>query len=65
MQSVANSGLKPKILEYYKRNIVQVYAESCVYHLTTINDIMCVISVGYKYMCICLIIPFVFESLIN
>ena len=25
MQSVANSGLKPRLLEYYKREIMQVY----------------------------------------
>ncbi|XP_064392951.1 vacuolar protein sorting-associated protein 33A-like isoform X2 [Halichondria panicea] len=38
MQSVANSGLKPKILEYYKRNIVQAYGYEhliSLHHLET------------------------------
>lgn len=30
MQSIAGTGLKPKILEYYKRELVQVYGTECL-----------------------------------
>ncbi len=33
MQSVANSGLKPKLLEYYKKSVLQVgVVSSCLLH---------------------------------
>lgn len=36
LQSLANSGLKPKVLEHYKREIVQTYGFQ---HLLTLNNL--------------------------
>lgn len=39
MQCIASSGLKPKILEYYKREIVQVYGLQALLALTNLEKV--------------------------
>lgn len=39
MQSFTNSGLKPKVLEYYKREIIQVYGFQHILTLTNLEKV--------------------------
>jgi vacuolar protein sorting-associated protein 33A len=36
IQSIANSGLKQRVVEYYKREIIQVYGFE---HMLTMNNL--------------------------
>ena len=47
MQSVASGGLKPRLIEQYKREILQVRSE-CVH--VCVHVYMCV----YKYIHVCM-----------